>query len=45
MDRVRYGIIGVGAIALRSHIPAIEMMEGAEVVALYNPSRRVLKNP
>lgn len=39
MDHVRYGVIGVGAIALRSHIPAIEAMEDAEVVALFNPSR------
>lgn len=39
MERVRFGVIGVGAIALRSHIPALEAMDDAEVVALFNPSR------
>ncbi len=39
MQPIRYGIIGVGSIALRSHIPALAMMDDVEIVALCNPSR------
>ncbi len=39
MDPIRYGIIGVGAVTLRAHLPALNMMDDVEVVALCNPSR------
>jgi myo-inositol 2-dehydrogenase / D-chiro-inositol 1-dehydrogenase len=40
MDLIRYGVSGVGAIALRSHIPVLNMMDDVRIVALYNPSRQ-----
>ena len=39
MDPIRYGVSGVGAIALRSHMPALNMMDDVRIVALYNPSK------
>lgn len=39
MDRIRYGIIGTGAITLRAHLPVLAMMDDVEVIALCNPSR------
>lgn len=39
MDPIRYGIIGVGALTLRGHIPVLNMMEEARLVALCNPTR------
>lgn len=39
MDTLRYGIIGVGAVSLRAHLPVLAMMEDVEVVALCNPSK------
>ena len=39
MDHIRYGVIGVGAVSLRAHLPVLSMMDDVEVVALCNPSR------
>ncbi|MGI5834864.1 MAG: Gfo/Idh/MocA family protein [Chloroflexota bacterium] len=39
MDPIRYGVIGVGAVTLRAHLPVLAMMEDVEIVALCNPSR------
>jgi len=39
MDPIRFGMSGIGAITLRSHLPALNMMEGVRIVALYNPSK------
>lgn len=39
MEPVRYGIIGVGAVTLRAHLPVLNMMDDVQVVALCNPSR------
>ena len=39
MGLIRYGIVGVGAVTRRAHIPVLSLMEDVEIVALCNPSR------
>jgi len=43
VDRIGYGIVGVGSISLRAHIPALSMMDDVDIVALCNPSRGKLE--
>ncbi|MCD6231421.1 Gfo/Idh/MocA family oxidoreductase, partial [Candidatus Aerophobetes bacterium] len=43
LEKVRFGIIGAGTIAIEGHIPAIKDTSGAELVAICRRNREKAK--